>query len=574
MNHPGHIKQLHLILVFIVSFSLFYFGGQNRPFSAPDEGRYVEIPREMVSQNDYITPTLNGVKYFEKPPLFYWCQAFFIKAFGTSESAMRVLPALSGALGVLCVFILGALVFNRFVGFLASGILSTSFLFFALSHIIVIDILFTSLTFLFLGSFLLGMNAPPGKERYKWAIITSVFLALAVLTKGLVALIFFFGIAPLWIFINRHKLKLWPLYLGASVLVFLILVLPWHILIQIRNPEFFDFYIIHEHFSRFLEKGHNRYQPFYFFIPVILFGFLPWTPFLISGTLRSMFNRSFLLPEDKKNLSFFCIWALFIFGFFTLCSSKLITYVLPLFAPLSLLSAYFIHRTLQLKKSLMGEMLTYSLFCFVAIGFYFMSKHRIPPADFDTYTPYIQMMVAALAIGAIAPPFITFFKGNKFGLMSLFLITFFQLTILVLGTKNGTSSSVKSSYFFVKENMPLETQTYSYHHFHHDLPVYAQKPIPLVGYQGELIFGQKQDPKNPIFVTDSVFWKRWYGSEKVCVMCYKDHGKNVFLSHLKSYGKPYQQEATKTQKAPYERRFTRNIPLLCNINPSTQEKTL
>lgn len=556
-------------LVFILSFFLFYFGAQNRPFSAPDEGRYVEIPLEMAQSNDFITPRLNGVKYFEKPPLFYWAQAGFIKAFGPDEWAMRLLPALSGSLTVLVVFLLGAHLFSHTTGLFAATTLSTSFLFFALNHIIVIDTLFSALVTLSLGCFLWGLNAPPGKTRLRYALLTSVFLALAVLTKGLVALIFFGGIALPWAFLNRNALTLWPLYILPSLALFCAIVLPWHILAQLKNPEFFDFYIIHEHFARFLEKGHNREQPFYFFIPVILFGFLPWSPFFIWGLLKSIF-KPFPQKSNIKNLSFFGIWAGFIFMFFSLSSSKLITYMLPVFPALSILTGHFLAQAIKNNTHLTKAMLTYSLICAAAVVFYLLNKDRIPEADVKTYSPYIQLMVIALGAGAVFPTLITRFVGNKAGLFSLLTIGLLQLALLVLATQNGTSAEVKSSYLYIKNNMPKETKILSYHHLHHDLPAYAQKPIQIVDYEGELLFGKTQEPHHPVFVSESAFWTRWFSPEKLCVLAYKDYGRSVFFKNLQQRAARHP-TATPTQKHPFEKRLARNIPMVCNIAPYDKE---
>src|SRR5574337_68433 len=128
-----------LVLLTVLIGALFGIMLGNRPLSVPDEGRYVEIPREMATTGDYLTPRLNGIKYFEKPVLFYWLEAFSIRLFGLDESGLRLWPALFALFGCLAVYAAGKRLFGRRAGFLAAIVLSTSVLYYALSRVIILD---------------------------------------------------------------------------------------------------------------------------------------------------------------------------------------------------------------------------------------------------------------------------------------------------------------------------------------------------------------------------------------------------------------------------------------------------
>ena len=135
----GRPFVLDLVVLFLVIGLFFTFMLGGRPLSVPDEGRYVEISREMVSTGDYLTPRLNGVKYFEKPALFYWLESCSIKLFGLNEFTLRLWPALFALFGCLAVYLAGRRLYGRRSGLIAAAVLATSLLYYALSRAIILD---------------------------------------------------------------------------------------------------------------------------------------------------------------------------------------------------------------------------------------------------------------------------------------------------------------------------------------------------------------------------------------------------------------------------------------------------
>ena len=554
------------LAIVIFSFLIFYIGAPQRPFSTPDEGRYMEIPREMAANNSFITPRLNGVKYFEKPPLLYWLQAGIIKVFGVNEWSGRIIPALAGALGAFFAYFLAFNLFNRSTALLAAVILSTSALYFILSHIIITDGLFSTLVNGALSFFIVGVNKPPGAYRKKMAVLASACLAFAVLTKGLVACILFSGISLFWFMICRKKIKLLPLHIFLSLSIFLLIVMPWHILVQLKNPEFFDFYFIKEHFQRFTTTTHNRYQPFYFFLPVIIFGLFPWFGALVTGLIRSLLNKSLIKNDHKCTIVFLGVWGIFPTLFFSISSSKLITYVLPVITPLSILIAYTIQRTKDLNLSFKPDVLSYSIFFICVLIFYEFKKSDIPINDFLEYRDKIQFLKILFWLSVLLPLPLYKLKGSKTTFYIILTLTLLQYSVMVWATLYNDSSSVKSTYEHIEKNLGAhKKQLISYYHYHQDLPVYAQKLIPIVGGLGEMEFGHQQE-QHPTKLSDADFWQLWFSEQYVCAFAWKQQGYNQFKKSLALKQRHFKL-LRDGQRKPYEIRIKTKIPTFCNASP-------
>ncbi len=180
------MRDLMILTVLICLFFTFMLG--NRALTVPDEGRYVEISREMVATGNYLTPRLNSVKYFEKPVFFYWLEALSINLFGLNEFTLRLWPALFALFGCLAVAVAGARLFGRLTGLLGATVLATSLLYYGFSRAIILDMPVSILLTLALLSFLMGTHEAPGLKRRLYLWVFYAFAALAVLTKGLIGI--------------------------------------------------------------------------------------------------------------------------------------------------------------------------------------------------------------------------------------------------------------------------------------------------------------------------------------------------------------------------------------------------
>src|SRR6185369_2306622 len=235
-------------------------------------------------RGDLITPTLNHVKYFEKPPLLYWINAASLKLFGQTELAARLPSALCGLLTVLATYIIARRLFERRTALISALILGTSAGFVLQSRIILTDMLLTFCLTAALGAFVVAAQREGRRSRALPWYLFYLFCALATLAKGLIGIVFPAGIIFFYLLLSRRWRLLTEMRLGTGLLLFLAVAAPWFVVVSLRNPEFAYFFFIHEHFERFTSTVHGRYQPFWFFVPVLLGTMLPWA-FFIPGAL-------------------------------------------------------------------------------------------------------------------------------------------------------------------------------------------------------------------------------------------------------------------------------------------------
>jgi 4-amino-4-deoxy-L-arabinose transferase-like glycosyltransferase len=318
--------------VLLAAFGTLFFQFLGRlPLIDPDEGRYIEIPREMLARGDFITPMLNQVKYFEKPPLHYWLNALSLSVFGENEFAARFAGTLCGLLTVLLVYYLGRQLMGRRSGLYAAILLGTAGGFLVQSRINFTDM---TLTFFLSAAFACFALAERDGEAHKarYYYLFYLFMALAVLAKGLIGIVLPGAVIFIYLLCTRRWGMLREMRLVSGGALFLLVSAPWFVLVSLKNPEFPQFFFIHEHFQRFLTKVHHRYQPLWFFLPVLLGTMLPWSPFIPAALKRGWRERS-----SRTQTLFLLLWALVIFAFFSKSSSKLVPYILPVFPPLALL---------------------------------------------------------------------------------------------------------------------------------------------------------------------------------------------------------------------------------------------
>lgn len=330
-----------LALVLLLTLYLSRIGGW--VLQDPDEGRYAEIPREMIERGDWVTPKLFHVNYFEKPPLLYWLTAASFETFGQTEAAARIVPAVSGIVTVLLTFALGLRLCGRRAAWLGAGILATMPLFFALSQALLIDMLLTAC----MGATMLGVHAAHHAERKRgWALLVGVSVALGMLAKGLIAIVLPGGIALAFLLWRRDLPTVRALLDWRVILVFLVITVPWFVLVSQRNPDFLQFFFVREHFQRFagnagVRVGHPE-GPFYY-VPVVLLGPAPWT--LLAVLLAATRDGRQAFKEIPAEVRAFCLlWFGIVFLFFTAATSKLGSYVLPAMPPLALLIAAWLDR--------------------------------------------------------------------------------------------------------------------------------------------------------------------------------------------------------------------------------------
>ena len=500
------------ILILVVVYALLWFGTLNYRHLIPsDEGRYAEIAREMLVTGDWVTPRYNGYKYFEKPPLQIWATASAFNIFGVGDWQARLWTALTGFLTIVFIGFTGARIYSSRAGWLAAVALASSPMWVIGGHINSLDMGLSAFLVAALCSLLLAQTSSNKTHSRNWMWACWAFMALATLSKGII------GVAiPGMVFavysITAWNWKIWKrLHIISGSILFLAITAPWFVLIAQRNPEFLEFFFIHEHLQRFTQTAHSRTGPIYFFLPLLLLGFLPWiaqVPGAIAQTWRER-NREF-----SSGWLLTC-WFVVILGFFSISQSKLPGYIIPLFPALALIVGSQLDRNLGSGNSLsLPWQLQTGFFAILGgIGFFFLGEvsKQSRPDEIESYAQYTYWIIAAL-IALISCSLLALMQSKRNGLSS---ITSFAgglfLCALIAGTGHETLGRAVSGIDLVKQvkaDIPQKTNFYSVRILDHTVPFYLGRTMTMVEFPDELEFGVKQEPELWLPTLDA-FIERW-----------------------------------------------------------------
>jgi 4-amino-4-deoxy-L-arabinose transferase-like glycosyltransferase len=326
-------REIFLILILLsLCAILFFFHLGKDPLWDGDEGMHAATSKDMILSGDWITPTLNGEKFYDKPVLYNWFVALSLLVFGFDEFAARLPSALLGVGCVFVVYLLGRKMFGPLAGFLSGVILATSGEQVVLSRTVVHDIALAFFVTLALYSFYAGFRQEHHRKRYLLLFYASS--GFAVLAKGPVGALLPAMIISLFLLLRKRVNFLKEFLSLGGILLFIVIAAPWYILILFRNSDYGSYFFIQQNLMNFLSSEARHSGPFYYYFPVILGGFFPWSCFLPLALFRSF--RDGLMKGDEA-VAFLLIWSLVVFLFFSAASSKLATYLLPMFPAVSCL---------------------------------------------------------------------------------------------------------------------------------------------------------------------------------------------------------------------------------------------
>ena len=305
------------------------------PLIEPDEGRNAEVGREMLVSGDWITPHYNGFAYLDKPAVYFWMVAASLKTFGVSEGAARLPSALMAVATMLLVWFLARRMFGDSAGLRAGLVFAACPLALVLAREVIFDM---TLTFLVTVAMVAFWLAEESDFRRPWFdALMFAAMGLAVITKGFVGILIPL-IAILIYEAARGRWREWlRLRWGWGLLVFLAAALPWFIAVSMRNPDFPRYAFWNESLKRFTTGAAHRGGGIFYYIPVFLGGFFPWSLFLLLAGWNRLRRWRELRQEAGRPILFLLCWAAWVFVFFSLSHSKLPTYFLPAIVPLSIL---------------------------------------------------------------------------------------------------------------------------------------------------------------------------------------------------------------------------------------------
>ena len=354
-------------LIFIVLYLLLI---GIRPLIMPDEARYVEIPREMLADHDYVTPRLNGLRYFEKPIMGYWLIAGAIRVFGENNFAARFMPAMSTGLAALIVFLLGAkMTGRRESGWYAAGCFLLMPLVFFVGTTCTLDAIFSLFVTVTVASFYCAAEGYFEQRRTKcvlWLLATGAAAGCAFLVKGFLAFALpVMAVLP-WLIWEKRWKAIWTLPWLPFVMA-LIVIAPWGILIHRAEPDFWRYFVIEEHFSRFGFNGATKVEhpqgPF-FFVLTLLWGAGEW--FLLSPAIALGFRKIGVRGDGNSWFRFLICWFGGPFLLLSASSGKLPTYILPCFPPVAIMISAGLFRYFEERPDGKGKLFNVPLMVFSA----------------------------------------------------------------------------------------------------------------------------------------------------------------------------------------------------------------
>ena len=376
-----------------------------RDLVVPDETRYGEIPREMITGGDWIVPHLNGLRYFEKPPLGYWVHAGSILLFGENNFAVRLPSAMAVGLSALLIYLLVNRVCpnkakeDGFSATLAALIFLSCFEVFGLGVTAVLDSLFSFFLTATITTFYFASEAPPGSAREKrFLLLSGVSCGLAFLTKGFLAFALpVSALAPYLTWQRRYsdlfRMSWLPILTAALV------ALPWGILIHLREPDFWRFFFWNEHIRRFMGNDAQHQKSFWYFLLTAPGMFMPWTfmiPAAVPGIREQLHEQG---PQGPLMRLSIC-WLLLPFLFFSFSNGKLLTYILPCFPPFAVLMVFgLLHvlkkegRNIFFQWGTAGSAMLFGLILLAFLYVQFFGYHG--------FRPYSQPWKAVMAVNAL-----------------------------------------------------------------------------------------------------------------------------------------------------------------------------
>ena len=399
----------------------------------PDEPRYAWIAQSMQRTGDWITPRLYGQPWFEKPVLYYWAAAAGFQFLHSSECAARLPSALAALIAAIA---MAALAFWRYGARTARALLlifPTSVGVIAFARAAGPDMLFStalSLALFAAVSILEKRGAFPAHPLRRRPndnldlILLGICLGLATLAKGPAALILAGGSVLLWAIATKKLSFALHILHPLAILSFAVVALPWYVLCARANPGFFRVFILQHNFQRYLTPIFQHRQPFWFFGPIILLGFLPWSALLFGAAFDAL--RIFRDGSWRTSPGFFiACWAIFPLLFFSFSQSKLPEYILPAFPPLAVLLAHSFVRAMDRAPRKAQWMGVATGTMWIALGVAgAISFHRLP-----VYAPLDHQEVSRLAVASLL---VGIFTGTTLEMMSLWRKLWFVLACSAL----------------------------------------------------------------------------------------------------------------------------------------------
>lgn len=461
----------------------------------PDEGRYAEIPREMLATGNWVTPRLDGLKYFEKPPLQYWLTAITFEVFGMNNVTARLWLALIGFLGALFTAFVAWRLYGRETAWYAFIVAASALLYCGAGHYLTLDMSVSVFLFMGIGCLLIAQQRRNESARQvrNWMLAGYVALAAAVLTKGLIGVVLP-GAALVFYSLWQRDWAIWRhLHLVKGSVLLLVLTIPWFVLVSRENPRFLWFFFIHEHLERYATPVSQHPGPPWYFLVIFLVGMLPWTATSVASIVKPGFawRRG---DGDFDAERFLWVYFVFIMLFFSGGDSKLPAYILPVFPAVAILAA---RRIAAAGWSRVEPWLMWALGGVLFVSGVVVVRFANPtiPADlFLAYRPWLIAAGVVLALGGVIA-----LKGRREPRVSAAAAGFCailacQLALWGYQALTPSRSARQVAQVIDKYDPSHKWPVYVIDNYSPSLPFYLRRLVTMVVYQGELHLGISAEP--------------------------------------------------------------------------------
>ncbi len=524
-KHTSNILHNRNNLIVLVTAAVIWFSLLGyRDLIEPDEGRYAEIPREMVASGDWLTPRLNGFKYFEKPAFQYWMTAISYELFGISNATARLWVSLFGFGCGLFIWYLGSRLFNPDAGFYAFVITISSLMFVVMGHLLTLDMTVSVFLVVGIGALALAQTRRdrPAELR-NWMLVGWAALAGAVLSKGLIGVVLPGGavvIYSLW----QRDWALWKyLHLGKGMVLFLTLTAPWFVAVSLANDEFARFFFIHEHLERYTTSDHRRDGPVFYFLLVFILGTMPWLVSSLNALVKPDFNWRPGADAGFNTERFLWVFVVTTFIFFSLGKSKLPAYILPIMPIVALLAG----RKLSTKSGSGFKGDAWALV--VLIGIFFLlagfatrfATETIPAEIYQRLRWWVVAGALVLCAGAFCL-FIAHRNPRRYlvigGLCAMLGFQVFNWGMQELSPSRSSREVADAIIASQLRDSPVYSVGGGYPP---SLPFYLGKPITLVEFKGELAMGIDAEPEKWLGSWEQ-FVERWQAESQAVAIIKPD----------------------------------------------------
>lgn len=485
------------VLLLLLAGVLFFIRLGSLPLMEPDEGRNAEVAREMLVTHDWITPHFNTLTYLDKPAVFFWMVAGSFRVFGVSEWAARLPSVLMGIGCVLLIAFLARRMFGGSTGLLAGLAFATSPLAFIFARWVIFDMTLAFLATVSMVAYWLAEECDFKRARYD--VLMFAGLGVATITKGpvgfllpLLSLLAYQALRGRWRDLKRLR---WLL----GIVVFLAVALPWFLTVSIRNPGFPHYALWEESLQRFASNRIHRGGGIFYYLPVFLGGFFPWSLFILFFGLANLGKWRQIREDVNRPYAFLLAWIGVVFVFFSISHSKLPGYFLPAVVPLSILTARAWERIAAVPDGVAPSWMRGGFWALMGLGLVVglmpqilhagslqaRFEHKVPP-NIWVGVPSVVLTtgVIVLLMGILGRNFASRMRGRTLILATFALVAAIFPMIVVKWRHTIQAYFATSSSQRLAEELSHSPERddliYGFYYYRTSLPFYLRRPVGLL----------------------------------------------------------------------------------------------